>query len=77
MVSSGVIEAYQDRGPRCRVCKFFLPDGSLTGQCRRYAPRPGATDALVEWPEVDDEDWCGEFALRHDAWWEEESDAKS
>ena len=60
----------------CDQCRFWqeIPDGELTGHCRRYAPRPvqfaqtqtadetrGAQDGV--WPTTDSDAWCGEFAI--------------
>jgi len=52
---------------RCCNCRFWhhLPvyeDGER-GECRRYAPRPGAsrTDGnYIGWTETFNNDWCGE-----------------
>ena len=36
------------------------------GECRRYAPRPTNdpdTSQFVFWPEVNREDWCGEWEV--------------
>lgn len=55
----------------CRVCRYFEPLINTGGQCRRYAPRPGRShetddgDYLphhADWPRVEHDDWCGEFA---------------
>lgn len=55
----------------CRDCRYFDPDkapGSDRGFCRRRAPIYALTSTLngepmpwTCWPEVNGEDWCGEF----------------
>ena len=45
---------------RCEGCRWFLRyTGQSIGQCRRYPPTQN-TDA--GWLEVDQFDWCGEYA---------------
>lgn len=57
----------------CAECRFVFLD-TLTFdsepilQCRRWAPRPvpqpdedRKTVYQFKWPEVTDEDWCGEY----------------
>lgn len=48
----------------CAECRFFKPntdESSGRGQCHRYAPRPSDTGTWRYWPELDRDDWCGEF----------------
>lgn len=48
----------------CAACVFFDAsfDGASYGLCRRGAPRFGPHGTLDGvWPEVDVDDWCGEF----------------
>lgn len=47
-------------GRTCEGCRWFLKyTGQSIGQCRRYPPTQN-TDA--GWLEVDQFDWCGEWA---------------
>ncbi len=60
----------------CRDCQFYMYRRDGHGACRRYAPRPrrisddapvaGQIEKWAEWPNVTDDDWCGEFAGRRD-----------
>lgn len=51
---------------RCANCRFLLD-----GLCRRLPPTmlpevwrdSGTSIAKATWPEVDDDDWCGEWRL--------------
>ena len=43
--------------PRCGDCRYF---DAPSGECRRYAPRPGEQPTVF--PGVSIDDWCGEFA---------------
>lgn len=53
----------------CASCFYFTNDGrdDGSGLCRRYAPRPISDDLVklgnhpITWPEVEVDDWCGEF----------------
>lgn len=62
----------------CANCRFFLSSGFQVneyrpGECRRNAPHAshGSINAKYgvrqKWPEVDADDWCGEFAAKEDA----------
>lgn len=42
----------------CENCKFFQTTSS---ECRRYAPSPAEGDKQAHWPNVAQDDWCGEF----------------
>lgn len=49
---------------QCKTCKFFDEVNNF-GYCRRYAPRhlSGVGTGFEEnkWPEVQPDDWCGEY----------------
>lgn len=55
----------------CQTCRYFEPLEGGGGHCRRYAPRPAMLGEIAgvedthfrQWPEVEDDDWCGEWAL--------------
>jgi hypothetical protein len=60
---------YENTNLRCRNCKFWWPIAdqqvdlhlrmhATRGQCRRHAPPPASVEAI--WPNVRNEDWCGE-----------------
>ena len=53
---------------RCDQCVVWnqYPKKPGAGECRRYAPRPSIVnvEAIVNWPETNAEDWCGEWELR-------------
>jgi hypothetical protein len=60
--------------PACRRCRYSyeLPD-DVVYQCRRYAPRPLTVEDdpekdeatyWGEWPQVFNDQWCGEFAAK-------------
>ena len=56
---------------KCGQCRFFVPlkAEDNKGECRRYAPRPGASFQIggkdigkePRWPEVAIDCCCGEF----------------
>jgi hypothetical protein len=51
-------------GESCSKCNYWIknadkPEGQ--GDCRRYAPRPGAVAA---WPKTPGDAWCGEYKPR-------------
>ena len=47
--------------PMCGNCQAFLHQrGSVSGECRRHAPR--AVDRVGAWPKVRPQDWCLEFS---------------
>lgn len=61
-----------DAEKTCENCRYFAPEGSGAGECRRHAPAPAAVrhsrgreDNTIGiegwWPNVSDGDWCGEF----------------
>ena len=60
---------------RCGSCRFgFYVEGTekqgrcgIWGVCRRHAPRPlaggvGTGHSDWEWPTVNEDEWCGEWA---------------
>jgi hypothetical protein len=56
----------------CSECKYFNPIRATVGQCRRYPPQvivhnaEGQPDWKEDvWPEVYDNEWCGEFLEEH------------
>ena len=51
--------------PKCADCKFFQ-EVFKWGLCRRNPPVANLESDSVNgtWPEVNDNDWCGEFAPR-------------
>lgn len=56
----------------CRTCRWaeatVLEDGPVI-ECRRFPPQlvvPEEGDVLQAWPQVTDQDWCGEHASRLD-----------
>jgi len=48
--------------PRCGDCRYF---DAPSGECRRYAPRPGEQPTVF--PGVSIDDFCGEFAPKGEA----------
>jgi hypothetical protein len=55
---------------KCKDCEFFKYYDGLVGECVRYPPmilcHPNPDDRLLnpfatEFPEVDENMWCGEF----------------
>lgn len=55
----------------CGGCRYFSGGSSYLGVCRRYAPRPvvhlpDTGIACIEpvWPQVDFNDWCGEWKAK-------------
>jgi hypothetical protein len=56
---------------KCGQCRFFVPKMAEDnkGECRRHAPRPGASFQIggqdigkePRWPEVSSDCCCGEF----------------
>ncbi|MBU1605685.1 MAG: hypothetical protein KKD08_02595 [Alphaproteobacteria bacterium] len=42
----------------CENCKFYQ---AMSSECRRYAPSPAEGDKKAHWPNVAQDDWCGEF----------------
>lgn len=57
---------------RCAECRFWdqIKSDDRNGRCKRYAPRPSMYGLMVRiddsqfrpcWPEIDDNEWCGEF----------------
>lgn len=57
---------------RCVNCRYYDPDslGDEWGACRRRAPVPIPFHRLEDeggsaaWPEVYEDDWCGEYRPR-------------
>lgn len=54
----------------CGTCHFGVPRGDGVQACHRNAPRPMQTltaeasphvQAELRWPQVDADDWCGEY----------------
>lgn len=55
----------------CETCRFWeawecYEDSPITGDCRRYAPRPYRRDGrssidMTNWPNTSHDDWCGEW----------------
>lgn len=43
----------------CASCRYFKPDGYKKGECRRRPPL--ANHEGTWWPEVANDDWCGDF----------------
>jgi hypothetical protein len=52
----------------CRICRYYQPTpGALDqGKCRRYPPVADEF-GTGRWPEVNADDWCGEFNLSGEA----------
>jgi hypothetical protein len=64
--------------PECWYCKFYMDIGEKgSGECHRHAPSPGPSAFFIpdpdrdrigpfeaRWPEVEDDDWCGEHQPR-------------
>lgn len=51
--------------PECIDCKYFNQMGQVFGLCHRYPPQVYADHQFEQcwvFPEVNTEDWCGEFA---------------
>lgn len=50
----------------CENCRFYYGD-QRSSECRRYAPRCLIVTTTIEhdplafWPEVDPDEWCGEY----------------
>jgi len=47
--------------PTCERCQFFdaAPEADT---CRRHAPQPGIdVQGYWQWPNVEAQDWCGEW----------------
>jgi len=53
----------QEREERCKNCKyFFVIDNKLAGDCRRRSPEtPVHKFGAAVWPQVEKNEWCGEF----------------
>ena len=51
---------------RCSDCDVFDKTWGAIGMCRRHTPVI-APDGGTFWPEVNEDDWCGEFSERDDA----------
>jgi len=52
--------------PRCGDCRYFARTlDAPSGECRRYAPRPGEQPTVF--PGVSIDDWCGEYAPKGEA----------
>ena len=47
--------------PRCQNCRFSVERTAIRLECRRYAPRPLEATQRLGWPEVSNDDWCGEW----------------
>jgi hypothetical protein len=49
----------------CCACLYFEPhefiDTTRKGECRRHAPSAIAGARQAWWPDVSEDDWCGEF----------------
>ncbi len=51
---------------KCETCRFYdkYRNSENEGLCRKNPPMPmtlvGSPDAVAMWPEVQDDDWCGE-----------------
>lgn len=59
----------------CADCRFFVPGSYSVNQCRRRAPQVVVTTVREqnchdydrvdsEWPQVNADHWCGEFAIK-------------
>lgn len=51
----------------CESCKFFQPLEAGRGYCRRLPPSPfptGPDQVTSYWPSVQNQMWCGEWAIR-------------
>lgn len=59
----GIVEGEEMNRQRCEGCRWFLKyTGQSIGQCRRYPPTQIHGSG---WLEVDEHDWCGEYADRN------------
>jgi hypothetical protein len=52
--------------PTCATCRWWdaWHNAAITGNCHRYAPRPGDEVDMGNWPAVSAGKWCGEHAPR-------------
>lgn len=61
-----------DHQKQCENCRYFCPNGEQgDGDCRRHAPQPANVRYrhrdddnarfVSWWPEVNSDDWCGDF----------------
>jgi len=57
------------RTQRCETCRYFYEEkANEVSECRRYPPRPVADpedSGLLSafWPDVEQDQWCGEWSL--------------
>lgn len=52
---------------RCEICRWAQSQGTPRLSCRRRAPiavEPVGGVYYARWPDVDPQQWCGEFELR-------------
>jgi len=50
--------------PACRNCRFYSAPGNAIGKCRVKAPVAisfGLDQGKSQWPNVEANDWCGEW----------------
>jgi hypothetical protein len=52
-----------DDGSVCGFCAYFKRLEVCKGACRRHAPVDLEEYVCGVWPVVNDDDWCGDFAL--------------
>ena len=45
----------------CQSCLFWIRIYSSRGTCKRYPPKPTAIGLPGVFPEIKENDWCGEF----------------
>jgi hypothetical protein len=45
--------------PECGACRFYEDQ-----RCRRWPPKRAPGNMLSQWPLVNPNDWCGEFAAK-------------
>lgn len=86
MVVDGTIERMSAINT-CQNCKWFernddlLDEENTDGYCHRFPPvkndvKPGDEGLLdYDFPEVDYDDWCGEFLMGKPVTWEPEAKA--
>lgn len=47
--------------PKCETCPYWARHpGAFVGQCRKYAPRPGSSEAAAAWRQTGEGEGCGE-----------------
>jgi hypothetical protein len=61
------MENSQEEKRQCGDCEYFYQknESEEAGQCRRYAPHPTNATAMVAWPKVTVDSWCGEFYRKY------------